>query len=82
MSKHTNFKCNGCKCSRAFLLLDSEDMPTGYKLYECVNCGAVGVKNEAEALHIPDSDVCRCNKCGSWRWQTKPCHTCQLIASK
>jgi predicted nucleic acid-binding Zn ribbon protein len=58
------------------------DMPDGFKLYQCMDCGAVGVKNVVEALSIPDSAICRCDKCGGWKWQTKPCHTCPLIASK
>jgi len=82
MSNYTQFKCNGCKRNTEFLWLDSMDMPDGFKLYQCMDCGAVGVKNVVEALSIPDSDICRCDKCGGWRWQTKPCHTCQLIASK
>jgi hypothetical protein len=46
------------------------------------SCGCVGVKNIAEALHIPDSDICRCDKCGGWKFDTVACHTCQLIGAK
>jgi hypothetical protein len=35
-----------------------------------------------EALHIPDSDICRCDKCGSWKFSSVVCHTCQLIGAK
>jgi hypothetical protein len=42
----------------------------------------VGVKNIVEALHIPDSDICRCDKCGGWKFESVVCHTCQLIGAK
>jgi DNA (cytosine-5)-methyltransferase 1 len=41
-----------------------------------------GVKNVVEALHIPDSDICRCDKCGGWKFAAVVCHTCQLIGAK
>jgi hypothetical protein len=47
-----------------------------------MDCGIVGIKNIAEALHIPDSDICRCNKCGGWMFAAVVCHTCQLIGAK
>jgi hypothetical protein len=45
-----------------------------------------GVKNVVEALHIPDlpidsKDICRCDKCGSWKFEAVVCHTCQLMWS-
>jgi hypothetical protein len=33
-------------------------------------------------LHIPDSDICRCDKCGGWKFEAVVCHTCQLIGAK
>ena len=79
---HTQFKCNGCSRKTEFLWLDQLDMPDGFKAYQCMDCGCVGVKNIAEALDIPDSDISRCDKCGSWKFITVVCHTCQLIGAK
>ncbi len=45
---HT-FKSLGIPFDCAFLRTD------GFKLYQCMDCGCVGVKNVVEALHIPDS---------------------------
>jgi hypothetical protein len=47
-----------------------------------MECGCVGVKNIAEALDVPDSDISRCDKCGSWKFIAVVCHTCQLIGAK
>jgi len=47
-----------------------------------MSCGCVGVKNIAEALHTPDADVCRCDKCGGWKFVTVACHTCLLVSAK
>lgn len=82
ITMHPQFKCNGCKRNTEFLWLDQLDTPDGFKAYQCMDCGTVGVKNIAEALHIPDSDICRCDKCGSWKFSTVVCHTCQLIGAK
>jgi hypothetical protein len=57
-------------------------MPDGFKVYQCMDCGCVGVKNIAEALTVPDSDISRCDKCGSWQFKEMPCHTCNLIGAK
>lgn len=79
---HPQFKCNGCKRKTEFLWLEKYDTPDGFKAYQCMDCGAVGVKNIAEALHIPDSDISRCTKCGSWQFLGVSCHTCALIGAK
>ena len=79
---HTRFKCNGCSRKTEFLWLDQLNMPDGFKAYQCMECGCVGVKNIAEALDIKDSDISRCDKCGSWKFISVVCHTCQLIATK
>jgi hypothetical protein len=47
-----------------------------------MDCGAVGTKNIAEATELPDSDISRCDKCGSWQFKEMPCHTCNLIGAK
>ena len=80
--KHPQFKCNGCGRKTEFLWLDQWDTSDGFKVYQCMDCGCVGVKNIAEAAHIPDSHVSRCDKCGSWQFLGVDCHTCQLIGSK
>ena len=79
---YPQFKCNGCKAKTEFLWLEQLDTPEGFKAYQCMSCGCVGVKNIAEALHIPDSDICRCSKCGGWMFKAVDCHTCQLIGAK
>jgi len=79
---HPQFKCNGCKRNTEFLWLDGYATPEGFKAYQCTDCGCVGVKNIAEALSIPDSDIIRCDKCGSWKFNTVVCHTCALIKEK
>ena len=79
---HPRFKCNGCKRDTEFLWLDELDTPKGFKAYQCMDCGCVGVKNVVEALHIPDSEICRCDKCGGWKFEAVVCHTCQLIGAK
>ena len=81
MTNHATFKCNGCKRKTEFLWLDTTEMPDGFKLYQCMDCGAVGVKNIVEALDVSDSDVSRCDKCGGWKFKSVVCHTCQLIGS-
>jgi Na+-translocating ferredoxin:NAD+ oxidoreductase RNF subunit RnfB len=57
-------------------------MPEGFKAYQCMDCGCVGVKNIAEAIGIPDSDITRCTQCGSWKFLSNDCHTCALIGAK
>ena len=79
---HPRFRCNGCKRDTEFLWLDQLDTPEGFKAYQCMDCGCVGVKNVVEALHVPDKDICRCGKCGGWMFAAVACHTCSLIAAK
>ena len=79
---YTKFKCNGCKRNTEFLWLDQLDTPDGFKAYQCMDCGTVGVKNIAEALDVSDGDISRCAKCGSWQFTSVVCHTCQLIGAK
>ena len=59
---HAQFKCNGCKAKTEFLWLEQLDTPEGFKAYQCMECGCVGVKNIAEALDIPDSKIDRCKE--------------------
>ena len=80
--KMTLFKCNGCSRKTEFLWLEQLDTPEGFKAYQCMDCGCVGIKNIAEALSIPDSTISRCNQCGSWQFKNLPCHTCNLIGAK
>jgi hypothetical protein len=57
-------------------------MPDGFKMYQCMDCGCVGVKNIAEQKDAPkDSKVSRCNSCGAWQFDALPCHTCLLIGA-
>ena len=79
---HPRFRCNGCKRDTEFLWLDQLDTPEGFKAYQCMDCGCVGVKNVVEALHVPDKDICRCGKCGGWMFAAVACHTCSLICTK
>jgi len=79
---YTKFKCNGCNRNTEFLWLDKIDTPKGFKAYQCMDCGCVGVKNIAEAIDIPDSNISRCDKCGSWKFISISCVTCQLIGAK
>ena len=79
---YPQFKCNGCKRNTEFLWLDQLDTPEGFKAYQCMDCGCVGVKNVVEALHVPDKDICRCGKCGGWMFAAVACHTCSLISAK
>ena len=76
---HAQFKCNGCKRNTEFLWIERVKTPEGFKAYQCMDCGCVGVKNIAEALTINDSDIGRCDKCGSWKFNTVVCHTCVLL---
>ncbi len=79
---HPRFRCNGCKRDTEFLWLDQLDTPEGFKAYQCMDCGCVGVKNVVESLHVKDADICRCSKCGSWKYNIVVCHTCSLISAK
>ena len=80
--KHAQFKCNGCSRKTEFLWLEQLDTPDGFKAYQCMDCGCVGVKNIAEALDIPDSKLDRCKQCGGWQFLGTGCHTCALIGAK
>ena len=80
--KMTLFKCNGCSRKTEFLWLEQLDTPEGFKAYQCMDCGCVGIKNIAEALSIPDSTISRCDQCGAWQFKDLPCHTCALVTSK
>ena len=78
---YTKFKCNGCDRKTEFLWLEQLDTPEGFKAYQCMDCGCVGVKNIAEALDVKEP-VTRCDQCGSWKFVDKPCHTCPLMVLK
>ena len=80
--KYAQFKCNGCSRKTEFLWLEQLDTPDGFKAYQCMDCGCVGVKNIAEALDIPDSKLDRCKQCGGWQFLGTGCHTCALIGAK
>ncbi len=52
------------------------------KMYQCMDCGCVDVKNIAEQKDAPkDSKVSRCKSCGAWQFDALPCHTCLLIGA-
>jgi hypothetical protein len=75
------FKCNGCARNTEFIELDSFDLPENIWVYQCKDCGCVGVKNKAEQVNLPkDTKVSRCNSCGAWQFDGVPCHTCMVIA--
>ena len=82
ITMHTRFKCNGCNRETEFLWLNKIDTPEGFRPYQCMDCGCVGVKNIAEATDIPDSDITRCDKCGSWKFEAVVCHTCLILETK
>ena len=74
------FKCNGCARKTEFIWLDTVDLPENIGVYQCKDCGCVGVKNLAERTDLPkDTKVSRCNGCGAWQFDGKNCHTCLLI---
>jgi ribosomal protein L32 len=78
----TKFKCNGCSRNTELLWLEWADMPDGFKVYQCRDCGCVGVKNIAEQKDAPkDSKVSRCKSCGAWQFDALPCHSCLLIGA-
>ena len=79
--KHAQFKCNGCSRKTEFLWLEQLDTPDGFKAYQCMDCGCVGIKNIAEAITV-DAEISRCNQCGAWQFKDLPCHTCNLIGAK
>lgn len=79
---YPQFKCNGCKRNTEFLWLERLNTPEGFKVYQCMDCGCVGVKNIAEAVIVTDSDIVRCDKCGSWKFVTVVCHTCALLEAR
>jgi len=76
---YTKFKCNGCDRNTEFLWLEQIDTPEGFKAYQCMDCGCVGVKNVVEALHKSDNNVVRCKQCGSWQFVNYNCYTCKLL---
>jgi Zn finger protein HypA/HybF involved in hydrogenase expression len=77
MTSTLKFKCNGCARKTEFIWLDI-DVPKGFGVYQCRDCGAVGTKNLAEQVDN-DSKVSRCNQCGSWQFEGKECHTCLML---
>jgi hypothetical protein len=79
--KHAQFKCNGCSRKTEFLWLEQLDTPDGFKAYQCMDCGCVGIKNIAEAITV-DAEINRCKQCGAWQFKDLPCHTCALVSSK
>ena len=79
--KHAQFKCNGCDRKTEFLWLEQLDTPEGFKAYQCMDCGCVGIKNIAEAITV-DTQINRCKQCGAWQFTDQECHTCSLIAAK
>ena len=77
----TQFKCNGCKRPTEFIEIEWKDKPVGHSLYQCRDCGCVGIKNDAEQVLKRQSDnaVSRCDSCGAWQFSGLDCHTCLLI---
>jgi DNA-directed RNA polymerase subunit RPC12/RpoP len=75
------FKCNGCSRKTEFIWLEQLDTPKGFKAYQCMDCGCVGVKNIAEATDSKEP-VIRCDQCGAWKFIDITCHTCNLIGAK
>jgi hypothetical protein len=73
------FKCNGCKRNTDYIEIEWKNKPKGFAIYQCKDCGCVGVKNEAEPMKQSDNTVSRCNSCGSWQFSGLECHTCLLI---
>ena len=79
--KMDKFKCNGCDRKTEFIWLSGYDAPDGFRVYQCKDCGCVGAKNLAERID-KDALVSRCNSCGAWQFDDKPCYTCMLIDLK
>ena len=79
--KMDKFKCNGCGRKTKFIWLSDYDAPKGFRVYLCTECGCTGTKNLAEKID-KDAQVSRCNSCGSWQFDDKPCYTCMLIDLK
>jgi len=75
------FRCNFCSSNSEFEWLDGYATADGFRVFQCLKCCAIGTKNLAEATDTQEP-VIRCNKCGSWMFVDKPCHTCSLVASK
>ena len=76
-----NFRCNFCSANTEFQWLDGYPEAEGFRVYQCLKCCAIGTKNMAEANDAQEP-VMRCNKCGSWMFLDKECHTCALIMMK
>jgi NMD protein affecting ribosome stability and mRNA decay len=72
------FKCNGCGRKTKFIWQEGHDAPEGFRVYLCTECGCTGTKNLAEKID-KDAQVSRCNSCGAWQFDGKPCYTCMLI---
>jgi len=77
MTSILKFKCNGCARKTEFIWLDIE-VPDGFGVYQCPDCGAIGTKNLAEQI-TDDAKVKRCTQCGSWQFDGKDCHTCLML---
>ena len=75
------FKCNGCGRNTKFIWLDQYDSQEVFRVYLCTECGCTGTKNLAEKID-QDAQVSRCNSCGAWQFDGKPCYTCMLIDLK
>jgi DNA-directed RNA polymerase subunit RPC12/RpoP len=79
--KVVKFRCNFCSANSEFIWMDGYNAADGFRVYQCLKCCAIGTKNLAEATDTQEP-VIRCDKCGSWMFVDKPCHTCLLVSSK
>jgi len=75
------FRCNFCSATTEFIWLDQYQTATGFRVFQCLNCCAVGTKNLAEATDTQET-VQRCTSCGAWQFADQECHTCALVRSK
>lgn len=75
------FRCNFCSANTEFMWLDQYQTATGFRVFQCLKCCAVGTKNLAEATDTQEP-VIRCEQCGSWQFVDQQCHTCALVRSK
>jgi hypothetical protein len=81
LAKMVSFRCNFCSANTEFQWLDEYESCEGFRVYMCLKCCAVGVKNEAESIDTQEP-VMRCGKCGSWMFADKECFTCAILTMK
>ena len=79
--KMVKFRCNFCSANSEFVWLDGYETHEGFRVYQCLKCCGVGVKNQAESTDTQEP-VMRCTKCGAWMFADKECHTCAILMIK